>query len=442
MTSFSSRPLAAALFAALALLFVALGVRCAHKSLGGGGALNRWGPQIRQMDDRDIAHDFNYPNPPVMAVILEPLALMPPLAGALTWFALEAAMALISLYWVFRLVEDGDNPFPLWAAALAVLLCLKPLIDELNHLNVNLFILFLVVASLTAFRARWDLLAGLLLALAISCKVTPALFVPYFVWKRQWRLLAGCAAGLVLFLYPGLVPALRLGWHGNQQQLLSWYQGMVEPYLVAGKVTSEHVNQSLPGLVFRLLTHSPSFITWAGDVETPARYHNVLSLPPESAKWLLKGCMGLFALLFVLVCRTPTRTRQGWRLAAEMGLVVLGMLLFSERTWKHHCVTLMLPVAVLCHRLAYLKPRSAEWWAVAAPLAAAVALTILPGLGGGRDRADAAASPGLAKLSLVYGAYTWACLALLAGLVGQLWRSGASSPSGVVSTTEGAAKAA
>src|SRR5207237_462902 len=116
-------------------------------------AFHRWQPQIRQMDEKDIAREFNYPNPPVMAVVLEPLALMPPLAGALTWFVLEVAMALASLYWVFRLVEDGDASLPFWAAALAVLLSLKPIVDELNHLNVNLFILFLVVASLTAFRS-------------------------------------------------------------------------------------------------------------------------------------------------------------------------------------------------------------------------------------------------------------------------------------------------
>ena len=66
--------------------------------------------------------------------------------------------------------------------------------------------------------------------------------------------------------------------------------------------------------------------------------------------------MGLFALLVVWVCRTPTTPREGWRLSAEFSIVLLGMLLFSERTWKHHCVTLVLPFAVICYYLATCSP--------------------------------------------------------------------------------------
>src|SRR5262249_48526683 len=204
----------------------------------------------------------------------------------------------------------------------------------------------------------------------------------------------------------------------------------------------EHSTQSSPGLVYRLLTHSPSFVTWNNDVETPARFDNLLSLSPQVAKWLVKGCMGLFALLFVFVARTPTHTRRGWRLAAGMGLVVLGMLLFSERTWKHHFVTLMLALAVVCYRLAQVEFRSRTWWCLVASLAVTAGLTMLPGLGGGTDRETAAAAPGLAKLSLVYGAYTWACLVLLAQLVGLLRGAGASSTPADVSTAEPPARAA
>ena len=95
--------------------------------------------------------------------------------------------------------------------------------------------------------------------------MTPALFIPYFLWKRQWRVLAGCAAGLILFLWPGFVPALFLGWNENQQQVRSWYMEMVYPFVVEGKVTSDHPNQSLPGLVTRLATHSASFSTYVKD---------------------------------------------------------------------------------------------------------------------------------------------------------------------------------
>jgi hypothetical protein len=355
-----------------------------------------------------------------MAILLQPLARLSPVQGALVWFSLKALMALASLWWVLRLIESEGLPFPDWARALTVLCSLKPIVDDLNHGNVNLFILFLVVAFLMAYRRRHDLLAGGVLALAIACKITPGLFVPYLVWKRSWRALGGCALGLVLFLYPGVVPALRLGSAENQKQLASWYRGMVQPFVLEGRVTSEHINQSLPGLVHRLATHSPSFVAFPNNVLTPTRFDNLLTLTPQQASWLIKGCLVLFVVLVVVCCRTPAEQRHGWQPAAEWSVVVLGMLLFSERTWKHHCVTLMLPLGVLWYHLAAVGQAA---WLRRGLIAAGVlvlALTTLTGIGSAQERTVSALAPGLAKMALVYGAYTFACLILLGSMAALL----------------------
>jgi hypothetical protein len=404
----------AAFLAVLVLLFVLLGARHATKVAHNRSAFVRWQPQIELVElGVDISARFNYPNPPIMAVLLEPLAKLPPAAGAMAWFALKALMALVSLWWVFRLIEREDIPFPDWAKALAVLCGLKPIVDDLNHGNVNLFILFLVAGFLTAYRRRRDFLAGLVLALAIACKVTPGLFVPYLLWKRSWRALGGCAVGLVLFFYPGLVPGARLGWVENQAQLASWYRGMVRPFVVEGKVTSEHVNQSLHGLVHRLATRSPSFVAYPNNIETPTRFDNFLTLTSTQAGWLVRGSLALFAVLVAACCRTPAEERRGWRAAAEWSVIVLGMLLFSERTWKHHCVTLVLPLAVLWYHLAVVRSSRRLRAALVAAVVVVLGLLLITGIGFGRERALLAEAPGFAKMALVYGAYTFACLTLL-----------------------------
>src|SRR5262249_7651194 len=153
-----------------------------------------------------------------------------------------------------------DAPFPPWAKAITVLLSLRPIMSDLVHGNVNLFILFLVIGAVFAYHRRRPFVSGVIVGLAIACKVTPALLVPYFLWKRQWKALAGCAFGLGVFLF--VVPSLFLGWDKNNAFLFAWTKQMILPYLVGGIVTSEHNNQSLPGLVHRLLTHSPSFSTY------------------------------------------------------------------------------------------------------------------------------------------------------------------------------------
>src|SRR5205085_1119832 len=133
-------------------------------------------------------------------LILTPVAALPEATGlpvvacALVWFYLKVAMTLLALRWVFALVEAPGRPFPLGAKVLTALLTLRPIAGDLQHGNVNLFILFLVAGFLYLLHRRRDFLGGLVLALAVSCKVTPALFVPYLAWKRAWRALAGCAA--------------------------------------------------------------------------------------------------------------------------------------------------------------------------------------------------------------------------------------------------------
>ena len=406
--------------AGLLLLFVALSIQYTFKVLdqskepsNGQSAFIRWRKQLLEMDEENIYERYNYPNPPIMAMLLKPLVELPPLAGALTWFYLKVAMTLVSFYWLFRLVEHGGVSFPLWGRVLTVLLSLRPIMSDLHHGNINLFILFLIMAALFAFYRGRPFTSGLLFGLAIACKVTPALFLPYFLWKRAWRAVAGCLVGMFLFFGP--VPALFLGWQDNAEQFTSWTKNMVVPYLVNGVVTTTHENQSLPGLIHRLTTHQPSFVFYNQDktVVVGTLYHNLLDLDPRLVSLIVKICMLLFALLVVWSCRTPLTERGGWRLAAEFSIVVLGMLLFSERTWKHHCVTFMLPFGVLSYALTVFRlgPR------LRAALIGALGLTMLLMATTSTSLLDLFDRWECAKLAQVYGAFVWAYLILLVSLV-------------------------
>ena len=412
--------------AGLMIFFIAVSVQYSFKVLDSKqdnrSAFVRWRDQILDLVEHDvnIFDRYNYPNPPIMVVLLEPLVYLPPLLGSLSWFYIKVGLAALAIWGTFRLVEDPDRPFPIWGKGLVVLLSLRAITGDLSHGNINLFILALVVGSLCAYRGRREGLAGLLLALGIACKVTPALFVPYFVWKRAWKTLAGCAVGLVLFFL--VIPSLRFGMEKNAEYLGGWIDRMVKPFVVRGEVWSEHNNQSLPGLAARLLTHSASFSTYIGDQYTPLEYHNLFSLDPAVARWVVKGFMGLFVLLVVWVCRTPTADRAGWRMAAEFSLIVLGMLLFSERTWKHHCVTLLLPFAVLGYYLSAFRPGPALRGYLIGTLVVVVLLMTATstGLVGSLERA--------AKLAQVYGAYVWCYLLLMTALVVLLKRGEPADP--------------
>lgn len=421
-TVISHEPLAGArqrwFILALLLVFAAVSVQYTHKALQGKTAILRWMPQIEEIENGSRIYDeFNYPNPPIMALLLSPLVYVPKLTDlqppydtlttALAWFYLKVGMTLLALYWVFRLIESAEVPFPAWAKALTVVLSLRPILSDLVHGNVNLFILFLLIAAIYAYHRGRPFVSGVIVALAIACKVTPALLLPYFVWKRQWNAVVGCVVGLGLFLF--VIPSAFFGWEGNAVKLQAWTKQMIVPFVVNGAVTSEHNNQSLPGLAHRLLTAAPSFSDYIDNKYTPLEYHNVVNLDPRTVGLLVKVCMALFALLVMWACRTPSTDRPGWRSAAEFGIILLGMLLFSERTWKHHAVTLLLPFAVLAYYLAACRPVPWVRNAVIGCLIVAVMLMALTSTG------LLGARPG--ELGQVYGAFVWAYVVLLAGLV-------------------------
>lgn len=378
-------------------------------------AIQRWQPQLLGLDQgEDISKTYQYPNPPIMSVLLLPLARLPSVTMAITWYLAKCLMALIVMAWSFRLV-DPEKKLPWWILGAIVLLAIRPIVGDLQHGNVNLFIFFIVMAGLMLVAYGMSIFGGILLALAVCCKVTPLLFVPYFIWKKDWRFLAGWLVGMLLFLWPGVVPSMVLGFEENQRNLLSWYREMVHPFVVEGKVTSEHPNQSLPGLVFRLMTESPSFVEYPEGVFTPSEFHNFVSLPSRAAKAITQAAMVVFGLLILWVCtprteRNPTDNRLTlWpRLAAEWSLILVGMLLLSERTWKHHAVTLALPWAVIVSNAWTTHRAGVRWTCI---LVSAVSLVGMWSTSTGLldDRA--------AKLGQVYGGYTVAFLAMTAGLV-------------------------
>lgn len=397
--------------AALVLLLAATAIKTTAKALKPGrtGELSRtaflrWRPQIHALGQgTDVYRAFNYPNPPVMALILMPLAHLPPLAGLLAWFALKALMAAAMVVWAFRLIERGGMPMPDWSKWLALGLALHPLLGDLSHGNVNIFIAFLVAAGLELYRRGHDGCSGVVFALAIACKITPALFVPYFLWKRSWRWLAGAALGSVLWW--GAAPSLAFGLERTATLTTGWFDVMVRPFMLEGRITSEHANQSLPGLLTRLLADTASFVDYDEETGRPfaAERHTLVNLGPGGVDAIVKCCLAAFAAAVLWLGRS--RHRSGLAFAAECAVIVLGMLLFSERTWKHHACMLILPAAVLA--AAYAAGQRRLIWIIAA----VPVLALVPSAAG--DRAQ--------DLFLVYGAYTAMYVLMLIGCFAVCW---------------------
>ena len=325
------------------IIMVVASIMYAGKAADERSAFIRWRHQIHDFwDGVNIWDRYYFPNPPIMPLTLTPLVALPPVTGAVTWFAIKVAMATISVLLVLRMARTAERPFPWWAVGLVLLLSLRPILSDLHHGNINLLILFLIVLTLEAWRRGYDVLAGILLALAITYKVTPALFVPYFAWKRSWRTVFATCLGIGLFLLA--VPAAVLGPAFNGQCLAMWWHRILSPYVTGDVMSVQEVNQSMIGVLSRLFTQPKE-----------GRYERLLHLNiaawhPSTVATLAKGLSVAFVALLLGLCRTRTNRRDDPRLLGEFALVVLTMLIVSERSWKHHFVTMLLPYAYVVYR--------------------------------------------------------------------------------------------
>ena len=86
-----------------------------------------------------------------MPITLSPFMSLPPVSGAMTWFAMKVALTAVSILICFRMVKLPDRPLPSWFQAGVMTFALRPFLSDLHHGNNNLLILFLIVTALEAW---------------------------------------------------------------------------------------------------------------------------------------------------------------------------------------------------------------------------------------------------------------------------------------------------
>ena len=116
-------------------------------------AFVRWRPQVLKFwEGVNIYDKMLFPNPPILPITLGPLMALPPVAGAMTWFAIKVMLTSISLIMCLKVVKPPGLPFPPFFQSAILLLSLRPILGDLHHGNINLLILFLIIAMFEAWR--------------------------------------------------------------------------------------------------------------------------------------------------------------------------------------------------------------------------------------------------------------------------------------------------
>ena len=281
-----------------------------------------------------------FPTPPLVLMALVPLSMLGFAPAAVVWSGLKIVGVAVALGLLVR--SHGPRGAPIGVLLMALAFGARALVSDLQHANVNIFMFVWIALCWACFTRGRDGWAGFFLALAIVTKVTPALAGVYFAYKRQWRLCI--VAGLCLVLFVAVIPGVYVGFDKNVTLLADWFDMLVKPFAVQGWAELDTPNQSLYGTLLRVLSNydalkieeMPIAAALDSGQENMAR-------PMTTAGRLIRPAVSLSVLaLLAWVCRGRLSDRRGLRAALEFAMVLLAMLLLSERTWKHHATTLVM----------------------------------------------------------------------------------------------------
>jgi alpha-1,2-mannosyltransferase len=242
---------------------------------------------------------FTYP--PLAAVLFVGLAAVSwwPAVVLITVAGVAAAWLTVRLA-ARSAVRDPRLVLPLTLGVLAVAAWLEPVRQTLYFGQVNLLLMAAVALDCLAPRTR--LPRGVLIGLVAAIKLTPLVFLLFFVARRQWRPVAAAGA---TFAAAGLVG----WWLAPADSAAYWFGALSDPSRIGGAFYGS--NQSLRGVLARL--------------ELPAE--------AQSLTWVVLAALVLGAALLGV-----RRLRERGDGLGALLVTAAAELLVSPVSWSHHWV--------------------------------------------------------------------------------------------------------
>jgi alpha-1,2-mannosyltransferase len=290
-------------------------------------------------------------HPPTTAFWFLPFARLE--LGSLSQALALVVVFLLSVHLVLVCTELRlARPLLVSSLLFALVLSTPWFIDHLEVAQISELIAFAYVLAWFDLRRGQEVRAGVVLGLATTLKLFPALLVLYLLVTRRLRAFAAACAS---FAAVALVMTARFGW-------ASWPLFFSQQAEIARRWTGHIRNGSLHGVVLRLATRGCA-------VQVPTRPDVSVAVTGLSlaliaaALWFerrARGAPGAFDLSFALLC-TLSAFLNPW-------------------TWEHYDVLLILPlliVAVAVRRALAARPVSPAVLAAAAALVVAVAAQLL-----------------------------------------------------------------
>lgn len=235
-----------------------------------------------------------YLYPPVLAIILTPLALVPYTIALNIWMML-VAMASLALIPLLRQWVG-------WPIAIAGVLLFVPVYDAGWHGQINAFLAVVLTLSARAALRNDQAISGRWLALGALLKLTPGISLLVLAARGHWRAFRSAVVvgvGVVIVTLPvtdatlwrdGMITALTTNYIHNQ--VVSWTGLFVLWFGQPGAWIGIALTFCMLGLTFVRAKRIPLALAFAASILVPlliARitwpHHSVMALPALALIW-------------------------------------------------------------------------------------------------------------------------------------------------------------
>jgi alpha-1,2-mannosyltransferase len=271
---------------------------------------------------------FTYP--PFAALLFLPFAWLPVRVGQLTWSALNIGFLFALTALSIRAARPQWSPRTACAVAAIALfpvLRLDPNLLTVDLGQINFFVVLLVVADLTCVLRLGSrtIPRGALTGIAAAVKLTPLIFIPFFLLTRQFRAACTAAGTFLLCSIAGFAVA-------PHSSLLYWSKEVFDDGRSGNLlyISDQNLHSAL-----QRMTGSPPALALVGFLA------------------VLIACGGLFLAAWAYRASSPM---LGMLLCAATALII------SPISWVHHYVWIGPALAWLV--LADDRPRGGRWWAL------------------------------------------------------------------------------
>jgi len=293
---------------------------------------------------------FPFMYPPACALFLAPISALGKTGMIVVLVLINAAAWICSIIFSIYLAT-GRRPLP------HLLLYLVPSLVVGAYVWGNfllgqpsLLLLALLLGAFICLQRKFQIGAGVLIALAAAIKVFPVAAIVYLIYRREW--IATATLVLTLFFLIVLAPIPFRGYSLAKEELKRYATGTLLSYDETGvgqRRGRSHSwkNQSIWGVANRLLRHVE--YDHRHGPHTPV-YVNFVDLKFKTVNGIILGMALLLGSIFIAVMpRAPFRTQE--MDAIEFALLLLLILIFTPLTFGYLFAWLLYPLTVIVQRV-------------------------------------------------------------------------------------------